>query len=159
MTGQEFKSAVTPLVRSGMSRLNTFFSTYCEKAGCTRLELQLLATLLQEEALPVGALGEMLGISRGNISALCKTLQKKKLVCRQRSEEDERVVVVRLSPNGKALCCSLEQEAAGAFNEVCSAQTEETLLQIVQALQKLDELLEEINRHHQRALEPHDIHR
>lgn len=51
----------------------------------------------------VRALGERLDLDSGTLTPLLKRLQAKRLIARERSQEDERELFVRLTPKGVAM--------------------------------------------------------
>ena len=144
MTGAQFRIAVIPFMRNGAASLNHFLSGFCSESGCTRIELQLLSVLYSEQKLPVCEFGARLGITRGNSSSLCKSLEKKGLVRRRRSREDERIVEVQLTPCGKALCCTLQKKIDAAFDTICKEYGDESIAETIAAMQTLNEMLKNL---------------
>ncbi|NPV13754.1 MarR family transcriptional regulator [candidate division WOR-3 bacterium] len=63
-------------------------------------QTMVLITLLNMRQTSMNQLAEVLGISKANASGLIDRLVKKKLVERDRSTEDRRVVLVQLTPAG-----------------------------------------------------------
>ncbi len=63
----------------------------------------VLIALWSDGSLPVGRIGETLGLDSGTLSPLLKRLESRGLVSRRRSTVDERVVTVHLTDAGLAL--------------------------------------------------------
>ncbi|MCR4423507.1 MAG: MarR family transcriptional regulator [candidate division WOR-3 bacterium] len=63
-------------------------------------QAMVLITLLNMRQTSMNKLAEVLGISKANASGLVDRLVKKRLVERDRSTEDRRVVLVQLTPAG-----------------------------------------------------------
>lgn len=63
-------------------------------------QTMVLITLLNMRQTSMNQLAEVLGISKANASGLVDRLVKKKLLERDRSPEDRRVVLVQLTPAG-----------------------------------------------------------
>jgi DNA-binding MarR family transcriptional regulator len=59
--------------------------------------------LWEREGLTVSEVGERLSLDSGTLTPLLKRLQTSGLLARQRDTEDERRVMVRLTPAGRAL--------------------------------------------------------
>jgi DNA-binding MarR family transcriptional regulator len=62
-----------------------------------------MLTLWEHGELPVKRMGELLRLDSGTLSPLLKRLESAGLVTRTRNPEDERSVIVRLTPTGSAL--------------------------------------------------------
>lgn len=71
--------------------------------GLTYTQYIVLLVLWADDEITVSALGERLKLDSGTLSPLLKRLEAQGLVTRQRSEVDERVVVVRLTEAGQAI--------------------------------------------------------
>jgi DNA-binding MarR family transcriptional regulator len=71
--------------------------------GLTYPQYLVLLALWEQDAQPVGALGERLALDSGTLTPLLKRLQAQGVVDRERDAEDERRVIVRLTPAGRAL--------------------------------------------------------
>jgi MarR family transcriptional regulator, organic hydroperoxide resistance regulator len=66
-------------------------------------QYMVMLVLWENDHLSVKAIGERLKLDSGTLSPLLKKLQTKGYVIRSRSSEDERVVVVRLTEQGKSI--------------------------------------------------------
>ena len=71
--------------------------------GLTYTQYIVFLVLWEKDGLPVGELGEKLLLDNGTLSPLLKKLEQAGYVRRERSREDERVVVVTLTEAGRAL--------------------------------------------------------
>lgn len=74
-----------------------------EKLGLTYTQYVVMMVLWEEKSVSVKELGRRLYLDSGTLTPLLKTMEKKGLVLRARSKEDERVVNVSLSFEGEAL--------------------------------------------------------
>ena len=90
----------------------------------------------------IGNLGKAIGVTGGNISNICKKLEKQGFVERIRSVDDERVVNVILTDNGK----SAAEKVGVYFDQIRSDIPRDNinvnLQTIVDELEALDELLD-----------------
>jgi len=73
------------------------------KLGLTYPQFLAMAALWDEDAMTVGALGAKLSLDTSTLTPLLKRLEAMRLLSRRRSPEDERRVVVSLTPQGSAL--------------------------------------------------------
>lgn len=67
------------------------------------LVMLVLWEAADDSAVSVGALGQRLELDSGTLTPLLKRLEAAGLVARERSADDERVVLVRLTPAGRRL--------------------------------------------------------
>jgi MarR family transcriptional regulator, organic hydroperoxide resistance regulator len=78
-----------------------------EKLGITYPQYLVIMALWEEEGVRVSRLGERLYLDSATLTPLLKRLEARGLVERRRSQVDERVVEVFLTPEGRGL----EQQA------------------------------------------------
>ena len=71
--------------------------------GLTYTQYIVFLVLWEKDGLTVGEIGERLLLDNGTLSPLLKKMEKAGYVKRQRSREDERVVVITLTEAGRAL--------------------------------------------------------
>ena len=84
--------------------------------GLTYTQYIVFLVLWEQDSITVGALGEKLMLDNGTLSPLLKKMQQSGYVERTRSSEDERVVVITLTQQGRALQEQLKdvpRQAAG----------------------------------------------
>ncbi|ABI37895.1 transcriptional regulator, MarR family [Shewanella sp. MR-4] len=79
-----------------------------DKLDLTYPQYLVMLVLWQEQGISVKTLGDKLFLDSGTLTPLLKRLESKGLVSRGRSEQDERVRVLSLTPAGQAL----KQEAS-----------------------------------------------
>ena len=71
--------------------------------GLTYTQYIVFLVLWEKDGLTVGEIGEKLMLDNGTLSPLLKKMEQAGYVERQRSSEDERVVVITLTEAGRAL--------------------------------------------------------
>lgn len=94
-----------------------------EGSGLTTAQLGVLEALLHLGQLSQKDLGRKVLRSGGSITAMVDHLEKRKLVRRERSSEDRRVVLVQLTPAGRRLISRVFPEHLERMVEVFSALT------------------------------------
>lgn len=77
------------------------FFEECADFDITPVQYGLLTTLLLYPDLDQNSLGRELGIDRTNVADVLGRLSRRGLVERRRSEEDRRMVLARLTPEGE----------------------------------------------------------
>ncbi|CAN5132917.1 MarR family transcriptional regulator [soil metagenome] len=80
-----------------------------EPLGLTYPQYLVMAVLWEKDDRPVGEIGEKLLLESSTLTPLLKRLETAGLVRRTRDRDDERVVRIRLTPEGAAL----KQKALG----------------------------------------------
>ena len=84
-----------------------------------------MLVLWEKKSVTVKEMGEFLYLDSGTLTPLLKKMESKGLLTRQRSSQDERILIVTITPAGEALkeqaveipyevgrCCPLEAEDA-----------------------------------------------
>ncbi|HPY99999.1 MAG TPA: MarR family transcriptional regulator [Clostridiales bacterium] len=79
------------------------YRPYLEKLNLTYTQYITLMVLWEQKEISVKELGEELLLDSGTLTPLLKTMEQKGFLCRTRSKEDERVVLVTLTEKGEAL--------------------------------------------------------
>jgi DNA-binding MarR family transcriptional regulator len=82
---------------------NRVYRKLLAQLGLTYPQFLVMAALWGEDGPTVGALGEKLSLDTSTLTPLLKRLEAMGLVDRRRSTQDERRVIVTLTPNGAAL--------------------------------------------------------
>jgi len=80
-----------------------FYKPRLDALGLTYPQYLVFLVLWEQDGLTVKALGDKLFLDSGTITPLIKRLESRGLVRRQRDEEDERMVRLFLTPEGRAL--------------------------------------------------------
>jgi DNA-binding MarR family transcriptional regulator len=81
----------------------SLYTPYLKPLGLTYTQYITLLALWEKDGITVGELCGKLMLDNGTLSPLLKKMQQEGLVERTRSEEDERVVMITLTEEGRAL--------------------------------------------------------
>ena len=111
------------------------YRPHLEALDLTYTQYITMMVLWEAQEISVKQLGKRLYLDSGTLTPLLKSLEAKGYVTRTRSEADERVVLVRLTPAGTAL-----QEKALAVPEemrACVSLTPEEAMVLYKLLYKL----------------------
>lgn len=79
------------------------YTPYLSALDITYTQYITLMVLWEEEQVSVKELGKRLFLDSGTLTPLLKTLEKKGLVTRNRSKEDERILMVSITEQGMQL--------------------------------------------------------
>ncbi len=83
--------------------LTRAYGPILEPLGLTYPQYLVLLVLWEEDGVPVKRIGQRLALDSATITPLLKRLEERGIVNRVRDEEDERVVRIHLTAEGKAL--------------------------------------------------------
>ena len=81
----------------------SLYTPYLKPLGLTYTQYIVFLALWEKDGVPVGELCEKLLLDNGTLSPLLKKMQQAGYIERTRSAEDDRVVVITLTPAGRAL--------------------------------------------------------
>src|SRR6201988_1121320 len=90
-------------VYSTAHAFNRVYKPLLDKLGLTYPQYLVMLVLWERDGVPVKDIGERLFLDSGTLTPLLKRLETAELVKRTRSTEDERQVLIALTPQGHAL--------------------------------------------------------
>ena len=90
-------------VYSAAHAFNRVYKPLLDRLGLTYPQYLVMLVLWERDDVPVRDIGEKLFLDSGTLTPLLKRLEAAHLVKRTRSREDERQVLIALTPQGHAL--------------------------------------------------------
>jgi DNA-binding MarR family transcriptional regulator len=90
-------------VYSAAHAFNRVYKPLLDRLGLTYPQYLVMLVLWERDDVPVKHIGEKLFLDSGTLTPLLKRLEAAHLVKRSRSREDERQVLIALTPQGYAL--------------------------------------------------------
>lgn len=139
----EFNNTIFSMIREISHKIDLLLQETANNLDLTPLQLKIIIALYSSDTdVSIGNLGKTIGVTGGNISNICKKLEKKGFVNRIRSEEDERVVNVRLTETGVAASKELGEYFYKIREEFPDDDVDVNLETIVEELKELDALLD-----------------
>jgi DNA-binding MarR family transcriptional regulator len=90
-------------VYSTAHAFNRAYKPLLDRLGLTYPQYLVMLVLWERDGVPVKDIGERLMLDSGTLTPLLKRLEAAELVKRTRSTEDERQVLIALTPRGQAL--------------------------------------------------------
>ena len=112
-----------------------FYRPHLQALGLTYPQYITMLALWERDGVMVAALGARLGLDSGTMTPLLKRLESAGFVKRQRDNQDERRVVISLTPVGKAL-----QARAAELPETLACALELSGPEAAQLVETLDGL-------------------
>ena len=90
-------------VYSTAHAFNRVYKPLLDKLGLTYPQYLVMLVLWERDDVPVKVIGERLFLDSGTLTPLLKRLEAAGLIKRARSKDDERQVLIALTPQGQAL--------------------------------------------------------
>lgn len=115
--------------------MTKLYKPLLDEIGLTYPQYLAMLVLWEEDGVTVSALGARLHLDSGTLTPLLKRLEKAGLLTRERNEEDERQVLVRLTQEGRAL----KKRAADIPRKIVAA-TGANLPEIIKLRKRLKKL-------------------
>lgn len=139
----EFNNSIFSMIREISHKIDILLQDTAQELGITTLQLKMLITLYaNKEPVSIGNLGKAIGVTGGNISNICKKLEKLGFVTRVRSEEDERVVNVELTQKGRYAADKVGTYFDQIRSDIPTDEIDVNLQTIIDELGALDILLD-----------------
>lgn len=121
------------------SRLTTkVYAPFLKELDLTYPQYLVLLALWQNDGQSVNSIGEHLFLESNTLTPLLKRLEKKKLIKRSRSKQDERTVIISLTTAGDQLkyeARKIPKQIINSFHD--STLTEKEIIQFQKVLFKL----------------------
>lgn len=120
--------------------ITAMYRPFLEKLDITYSQYLVMMVLWENDGLTVNQIGEKLFLDSGTLTPLLKRLELKSYLRRQRKKEDERVVEVFLTEEGRVLqkmACSIPGKMAEKLN-----LSEEDLLRLKETIDKILNIIE-----------------
>ncbi|WGR94607.1 MarR family transcriptional regulator [Bradyrhizobium sp. ISRA443] len=90
-------------VYSTAHAFNRVYKPLLDKLGLTYPQYLVMLTMWERDGVPLKDIGQRLFLDSGTLTPLLKRLEAAELIKRSRSTEDERQVLIALTPQGHAL--------------------------------------------------------
>ena len=140
----EFNNSIFSMIREISHKIDLLLQETAQELGVTTLQLKMIMTLSASDgSVSIGNLGKSIGVNGGNISNICKKLEKQGFVDRNRSDEDERVVNVKLTQKGNDAADKVSKYFDKIKPEVDEKNINTNLKTIIDELSSLDNLLDD----------------
>lgn len=115
--------------------MTKLYKPMLDEIGLTYPQYLAMLALWEEDGVTVSALGGRLYLDSGTLTPLLKRLEKAGLIVRERNAEDERQVLVRLTPAGRAL-----KRQAAAIPKKLAASSGVPVAELIALRKKLQKL-------------------
>ncbi|UPJ62578.1 MarR family transcriptional regulator [Bradyrhizobium sp. 191] len=127
-------------VYSAAHAFNRVYKPLLDRLGLTYPQYLVMLVLWERDDVPVKDIGEKLFLDSGTLTPLLKRLEAAHLVKRSRSREDERQVLIALTPQGYAL-----KEKARAVPQSILAASDCSVSELVAMKDEIGALRDRLN--------------
>jgi DNA-binding MarR family transcriptional regulator len=130
-------------VYSASMAISRTYKPLLDDLGITYPQYLVLNVLWEEDEKTVGSIADRLGLESSTVTPLVKRLEAASLVTRTRRQDDERRVIVSLTPSGREL-----REKSGCLGEALLAKSgmqPKELVALTQEVQRLRDALVRAN--------------
>ena len=141
---EEFKNTIWMLLLQTKDHMKEMIQPFEQQCQMTLLQLRLIIELSNQESYTIGEMSRRLHVAAGNVSALCKKLEREKRIERIRDRQDERVVHISLTPEGKELIQKLDFWMGRKCIPILENTPREDFDKIIIGLEKLNEIFKKI---------------
>jgi len=142
----EFKTNLFDLIRSINDSMASISKPDYEAYGLTAIQARILIEIYICQKFTVGELGKLMMMSSGNMSNLCKKMEKQGFIKRIRDKDDERVVKVILTEEGSNAIEKIVSDLTKKYIPIVSSVSQEDFQKIIDGLKMLDALFKKIQQ-------------
>lgn len=146
MEWKDYGTETAQLVREAARKIDAILLPIAAANGLTNMKLKVLIEVSRLENATIGELGNSLGVAGGNISNMCKGLEKEGFLQRTRSLEDERVVHVETSKKGNEIINEIGDELRSKLHDKLGSMNEAKYKELVEVLTELNNSLDLLSR-------------
>ncbi|MCK9525481.1 MAG: MarR family transcriptional regulator [Limnochordia bacterium] len=137
----EFNHRIWDLLRSVSQGIDSTLRIVVDGFGITMVQMRVLVELRHCQKCTIGELAVSTGSAPANASAMCKTLEKRGLVNRARNADDERIVLVSLTDEGKSLLQDIEEELSLRCNPLLAEFSDADFQRILEGMRTLEDIV------------------
>jgi len=119
-----------------------------EDVGITIPQSLVIGTLIQFGEMKITELSRKINLSNSTISGIIDRLEKRQLVIRTRSEEDRRIVYVKVTPKFGEVHKGFHDKVEESFKDLLSTGTPEEIEKIIEGLNVLKKILNTGNEYY-----------
>ena len=133
-----FKREVFAVACDVQKMLHDTMAPICLQHGVTLQQMHILVELLRTPGLTAGQLSDRAGILRTNFSSVCRKLEDRGLIERQRNQQDKRSLQLRVTDEGRALLAEIDEEVHRRYGVAFESEPPETFQTIINGFQALN---------------------
>ena len=145
MNFSRYRKEVDTVLSEISSNVEKFMKSFLDMFGITVIQFKILSVISEKGNIPIGELSNRTIMDAGNMSSMCKQLEKNGYLVRTRNLKDERVVEVSLTDKAKDMITKLDSLFDERFKNFFENENDEDLEVILRVLKKLSERFTQMN--------------
>ena len=145
MNFSRYRKEVDTVLSEISSNVEKFMKSFLDMFGITVIQFKILSVISEKGNIPIGELSNRTIMDAGNMSSMCKKLEKNGYLVRTRNLKDERVVEVSLTDKAKDMITKLDSLFDERFKNFFENENDEDLEVILRVLKKLSERFTQMN--------------
>jgi MarR family transcriptional regulator, organic hydroperoxide resistance regulator len=134
-------SEIAKLFRDINHKIKFTMRKVFEERGITMSQGMVIGMLIEHGEMKISKLSKMLGLSNSTVSGVIDRLEKHSIVTRRRSDDDKRVVYVRLEDNFAKKHENVHRLTEKCLEKMLEKGTEEDKKKIVEGLRVMSKVL------------------
>lgn len=123
--------------------MKQYMRKYFEHEGITMPQSSVLGILMKNGEMKITELGSKLTLSNSTVSGIVDRLEKQQLVERRRSEEDRRIVYVKVTQKFLDMHTESHKKIERSFEELLDTGTPEEIDKVIDGLKTLRKIVGE----------------
>lgn len=143
MRDELLKNQLWDMVRLTSVNFETAYKPLIEIHGLTTMQGRVLLAATESNEPTIGNIAKIIGVSSSNASNMCKKLEQGGFLKRIRSSNDERVVIIKLTQEGKSTLLQINADLKAMYGPVIKKISEEEFETIISGMKLINKLLRE----------------
>lgn len=132
-------------IMKGFKEIDAFFTSFFEeftgKYALNCIQIKALLEISLSKSISIKDLCVKLGMSKSNLSPVCKNLENMGYIKKERSLNDQRVVNLEVAPKGEEIVKDLREKIGSWLGILFGKMTEDEKETVKNALQIISEVL------------------
>lgn len=116
-----------------------------ENIGITMPQGIVIGTLKRHGEMKISELSQKIHLSNSTVTGIIDRLENQQFVVRTRSEEDRRIVYVKVTPKAEEVFEGMHKKAEEIFGDLLNSGTSEDIEKILEGLNTLKKILKDTN--------------
>ena len=143
----DFKMEMWPIMYQTKANMKKFIEPILQTEGLSMIQAYILIGISEGNLKNISSLCKQLDLNQGNVSTVCKHMEKSGLIKRNRSLEDERVVTLSITELGEETLGRLQarEDKLDAVFEQIPIEKLETIIKGMHEFSELLRILSEKN--------------
>ena len=134
MTENELKDGILEYTTVMHMKMKLFINQLLADSTVSPMQMNILHLLIERGGgMRISQLSRILEVTDSNVSAICQRMEKEGLVCRQRDEQDQRVVMVIPTQKGLDIMNTMQEQMFAASRKQLDQFSHEELSTIYRA--------------------------